>query len=110
MRRELDPLRHQPHGHLFENKYSEQGTGLRMRPSEYWRRQGFSTFQEEFYAGDIAHVIGVDNMLWGSDYPHGDGVWPESQRIIQRDLGKLAEPVLRKIICENSGKLYGFIK
>ena len=46
--------------------------------------------------------------MWGNDYPHPDGVWPDSQEIIQRTIGKVGEKVRRKVICENAAKLYGF--
>ena len=48
--------------------------------------------------------------MWGNDYPHSDYVWPDSQKIIANDLKNLKdEKIRRKIICENAGKLYGFI-
>ena len=53
-------------------------------------------------------MIGEDNILWGSDYPHPDGVWPGSQEAIQQDMGHLDERVRRKITCENTVALYGF--
>ena len=59
---------------------------------------------------DFVEAIGEDNLIWGSDYPHPDGVWPHSQEVIQHDLGKLDERTRRKVVCENAGKLYGFIK
>jgi predicted TIM-barrel fold metal-dependent hydrolase len=55
------------------------------------------------------HIIGVDNLLWGSDYPHPDGVWPDSKTVIAENLGTLNERIRRKIICDNAAKLYGFV-
>jgi predicted TIM-barrel fold metal-dependent hydrolase len=54
--------------------------------------------------------VGEDNILWGSDYPHPDGIWPDSARVIEDDLGGLEERVRRKITCQNAGKLYGLLK
>ena len=82
--------------------------GLTMRPSDYFRRQGYATFQNEGLVGDLIEFVGEDNVMWGSDYPHPDGVWPDSQDTIQRCLGKLGEGVRRKIVCDNAGKLYRF--
>ena len=31
-------------------------------------------------------LIGEDNIIWGSDYPHPDGVWPDSLAIIDENL------------------------
>ena len=88
---------------------SEGQADLKMRPSEYWQRQGYSTFQEESVAGDLVHLIGEDTVIWGSDYPHPDGVWPDSHAVIESNFKNLkSETALRKITCDNTAKLYGF--
>ena len=32
------------------------------------------------------HLIGVDNLLWGNDYPHHDAIWPHSMENARQDL------------------------
>ena len=83
---------------------------LKMKPSEYWRRQCYATYQSDRIGIKLLDEIGVDNVMWGSDFPHPDGVWPDSREFIQRELGHLAADVRRKIVCENAGKFYGFIR
>lgn len=84
--------------------------GLTLKPSEYWHRQGYSTFQKEAVAGELVHLIGEENVIWGSDYPHPDGVWPDSQNVIAENFKNMKNPdAKQKIICENAGKLYGFM-
>ena len=84
--------------------------GLSMQPSDYWYRQGFSTFQKEGIAGDLLSLIGEDNAIWGNDYPHNDCVWPDSLETIEFSLKGLEdETARRKVVCENAGRLYGFI-
>jgi predicted TIM-barrel fold metal-dependent hydrolase len=82
---------------------------LKMRPSEYWQRQGYATYQTDRIGIKMIDEIGEDNIMWGSDFPHPDGVWPDSQEYIQRELRHLPERIRRKVICENAGKLYGFM-
>ena len=82
---------------------------LKMRPSEYWQRQGYATYQTDRIGIKMIDEIGEDNIMWGSDFPHPDGVWPDSQEYIQRELGHLPERIRRKVICQNAGKLYGFM-
>ena len=53
--------------------------------------------------------LGEDNVMWGSDFPHPDGVWPDSTEVIERELGHLPAQMRRKIVCENAGRLYGLI-
>ena len=81
--------------------------GLSMKPSEYWRRQGATTFQHEPNIAELVHLVGADTVMWGSDYPHPDGVWPDSRRVVDADLGPLAADVRQKIVCGNAVKLYG---
>ena len=83
---------------------------LENRPSDLWRRNGFSTFQIEATVPDIVPLVGEDNVIWGSDYPHPDGIWPWSQQVIEQDLGRMDEKVRRKLTCENAGRLYGFMR
>ena len=54
-------------------------------------------------------MVGEDNIMWGSDYPHPDGVWPDSLDVLKADIGSLDESVQRKITRDNAGKLYGFL-
>ena len=81
---------------------------LTMRPSDYWRRQCYATYQSDRIGIKLLDEIGADNIMWGSDFPHPDGVWPDSQEYIQRELGEIPEPLRKKIICGNAARLYGF--
>ena len=51
----------------------------------------------------------VKTTSWGADYPHPDGVWPDSRQVIEEDLGSLSASTRRKITCDNAGKLYGLL-
>ena len=53
--------------------------------------------------------IGVETLMWGSDYPHGDGVWPDSDKYITEQFAGLSTDQVKKITCENAGKFYGLI-
>ncbi len=58
----------------------------------------------------MIHEIGEDTLMWGSDYPHGDGVWPESSKYIEEQFGHLPAATVRKIVCENAAKFYGLMR
>jgi len=83
--------------------------GLRMKPSEYWRRQCKATYQSDRIGIKLLDELGEDNVMWGSDFPHPDGVWPDSSEVIARELGHLPAATRRKVTCENAGKLYNLI-
>jgi predicted TIM-barrel fold metal-dependent hydrolase len=82
---------------------------LTMRPSEYWRRQCRATYQSDRIGIKLLDDLGHDTIMWGSDFPHPDGVWPDSSELIERELSHLPAEVRHKLVCENAGKLYGFI-
>ncbi|MCH8088495.1 MAG: amidohydrolase [Chloroflexi bacterium] len=82
--------------------------GLDMKPTEYWRRQGYSTFQNEHVSMDEVDRIGVDSIMWGSDYPHRDGVFPDSLQAIEKGMGHLPREIRQKIVCDNAARLYKF--
>lgn len=81
---------------------------LKMKPSEYWRRQCYATYQSDPVGLRLIDLLGEDTIMWGSDFPHPDGVWPDSHSFIERELANVPEPIRRKVICDNAARLYGF--
>lgn len=82
---------------------------IKMKPSEYWRRQCRATFQFDRIGAQLVNEIGIETLMWGSDYPHPDGVWPESSKYIEGQFAGLSPEAVHKITCENAGKFYGLI-
>ena len=88
---------------------AEHAEGLKLKPSEYWERQGASTYQNEGIASQIIPMVGEDNVMWGSDFPHPDGTCPDSRKYIASNLKTLDNPtVFNKVIYGNTKRLYGF--
>jgi predicted TIM-barrel fold metal-dependent hydrolase len=83
--------------------------GLRMRPSEYWRRQCKATFQYDRIGTRLVDEMGVETLMWGSDYPHGDGVWPESAKYIAEQFADLPADQVRRITCDNAARFYRLV-
>lgn len=81
---------------------------LSMLPSDYFRRQGFATFQDDPIGLETRKWVGIDNLLWGDDYPHHEGTWPRSQEVIERTMADLTEDERQKVLGLNAAKLYGF--
>ena len=50
-----------------------------MKPSDYFRRNGYVTYQQDQFMEPIIPLIGEDNIIWGADYPHPDCIWPDSR-------------------------------
>jgi len=65
---------------------------LPKMPSEYFRSNGATTFQEDRVGLDLAVKYNlIDNFMWANDYPHHEGVWPHSAESIERQMGHLTE-------------------
>jgi uncharacterized protein len=81
---------------------------LTMAPSEYWRRQCWATYQTDPVGLKLIDELGADKIMWGSDFPHPDGVWPDSREYVAREMADVPAEIRRKIVCENAAGLYGF--
>jgi predicted TIM-barrel fold metal-dependent hydrolase len=82
---------------------------MKLKSSEYLRRQCRATFQFDRIGAKQVDDIGVETLMWGSDYPHPDGVWPESSKYIEEQFDGLPADVVHKLTCENAAKFYGLI-
>ena len=81
--------------------------GFKLKPSDYFRRQGYVTYQQDQFLEPIVPLIGEDNIMWGSDYPHPDSLWPDSRAVLDRNLAALTPSVREKIVSGNVARLYG---
>ena len=80
---------------------------LELLPSEYFRRQGFATFQEDQPGLELARSQGlVDNFLWANDFPHHEGSWPYSAQAIERTMGHLDDGERARILGLNCARLF----
>ena len=83
-------------------------TGLSLRPSEYfdrncWLGHSGSQAREDW---DLRFVLGVDKLMWGSDFPHPEGWWPHTTENLHQCFSGFAEPELRLILGENAARFY----
>lgn len=79
--------------------------GVKMKPSEYFRRQMGATFMHEPQAlGEMYRAFGPDCLYWSTDFPHPATCWPNSQRQVQEQFAEAGIPEAdrRKIVCENA--------
>ncbi len=61
---------------------------MTKEPGEYMRRQVFSCFFNDAVCGHNLERWGQDNVMWSNDYPHWNSTWPNSLKVIRRDLGQ----------------------
>jgi predicted TIM-barrel fold metal-dependent hydrolase len=86
--------------------YHKQATAgphdLEMLPSAYFRRNVFATFIEDTVGIKMRHEIGVGNILFGSDYPHGDSTFPDSRATLSEHTTGIPEAHTRAIFRDNA--------
>jgi uncharacterized protein len=93
--------------HMYEKFGTmREDTKLKMKPSDYVRRNIWATFQDDAIGPMTYKFFGEDNYMWASDFPHTDSTWPNSLKVIKQDFEGVPEPVTRKIVCDNAAKLY----
>ena len=98
------------HWRLWEAKdfwADKGGAALETKPSELFKRQIYATFQEDHAAMSLIPFFGEGHLLWASDYPHPDSVWPNSKAAIERQMRHLSPEMRRKLTHDNAAALYG---
>jgi predicted TIM-barrel fold metal-dependent hydrolase len=77
-------------------------------PSFYVRRQVHATFQDDRVALQNFNITGVRPILWGSDYPHEEGTYPNSRATVDRLAADLSEADALDVFRWNAATVFGF--
>jgi predicted TIM-barrel fold metal-dependent hydrolase len=95
-----------------DDRYYRLGPGAGMTldaaPSEYIARHFWFTYITDHYGVRNRHAIGVDRMMWSSDYPHVGADWPNSNRTIAADFSGMPKSERWQILAGNALGLYHF--
>lgn len=74
---------------------------LERLPSEYLREHCLWGFQGDRAGVELRHHMGVDHIIWASDFPHQESNWPESRKLIDRIFDGVPEEETFKMTCGN---------
>jgi predicted TIM-barrel fold metal-dependent hydrolase len=77
-------------------------------PSDFFKRNVFCSFQDDALGIRERHGIGLDNLMFGSDYPHTESTFPRSREIMSERLAEIPPAECEKIVFGNAAALYGF--
>lgn len=77
------------------------------KPSELFRRNFLANFISDRHGIEMRHAIGVENIMIGTDYPHTDTSWPETQRVIKEQMGDIPDEERAKICALNAVRVFG---
>ena len=92
-----------------EAKFGQAVGPLSLKPSEYWARQCHvgSSFIRRAEV-EMRDRVGVDRIMWGSDFPHLEGCWPYSRDHLRLAFAGVPESEVRAMVGGNAARLYGF--
>ena len=77
-------------------------------PSHYMKRQLHGTFQRDPVAIANASQTGIEPLLWGSDYPHHEGTYPHSRKVVQELCAPLAAGDAFAVVSGTAARLFHF--
>jgi predicted TIM-barrel fold metal-dependent hydrolase len=77
-------------------------------PSQFFRTNCFASFQEDAIGLRLSDLIGVETLMWGSDYPHTESTFPRSREVLARILTGVPDDDAHRIVRTNAAGLYGF--
>ena len=77
-----------------------------LRPAEVLRRNFWFCTIDDPSTLVTRDTIGVDHIMFETDYPHGDGTWPDSQAVFADGFGHLDPTEIAQISHENAAKLF----
>ena len=90
-----------------EYSFRNKGTYTGEKPHDIWARQFWATIEDDRPAILTRELIGVDNLMWGSDYPHVDSTWPCSISVLDEVFADIPSEDRDKITRTNVERLYG---
>jgi len=109
----MDQWDHVWHGRLMDLAIrTGRGDGdaleLEAPPSYYVKRNVKCTFMWDRAAIVMRHETGVQTLMWGNDYPHFEGSFPDSQQWVEKQFAGVPEDEILAIVHDNAAQTYGF--
>jgi predicted TIM-barrel fold metal-dependent hydrolase len=83
-----------------------EGTLISEKPSFYWKRNMAATFEQDIVGVRNRYDVGIENLMWATDYPHPDSTWPKSQEVLQSHFKDLPPDEIEMIASGNVTRLY----
>ena len=91
----------------YSNRFRPRYPEMKMLAGDYWRRQVYATFQDDEPGVRCRDMIGVTQLMWGSDYPHFDSTFPKSREAIARNFAGVSDDEMGLILGGNMVRVYG---
>ncbi len=93
---------------LHGSRRKERGIMCARPPSEIFHDSIYYTFITDLSGVAARKIVGVNNILWSSDFPHSGSTWPHSQASAAKHVAGVPKADADKILWKNTARLYGF--
>jgi uncharacterized protein len=80
--------------------------GYDMTPSQMFHRQCYMTGWYDRSAIEARHYLGVDNIMWETNFPQATSTWPETRDYVARSFQGVPEDERAKMLWGNAAQLY----
>jgi predicted TIM-barrel fold metal-dependent hydrolase len=93
---------------IYEDHSMYAEPKLSLKPSELMQRQTHATFMFDPVAVNNRAVTGLSTLMWGNDYPHPEGTWPQSRAACEEQFAGVSDEDLTAIVNGNAASVFGF--
>jgi predicted TIM-barrel fold metal-dependent hydrolase len=74
---------------------------LKKMPSQYYRDHCRFSFVSDRMGMELSDYIGTDLLMWGSDFPHAESTYPNTEKVLDELFSGISEEIRRKILVDN---------
>lgn len=93
---------------LWEEQFGKEI--LASAPSEYFQNRIFASFQSEPKGLQLIAKVAPNAVMFASDYPHPDGVWPRSKKVLETEFVGIEREIFDAITYGNATKAFDLKK
>ena len=91
-----------------QHRHSRSDLHMTIPPSELYRSNVYGCLLDDTVGIELRHRIGVDHILFESDYPHADSKWPSSRAYAEKVLADVPDDEAHRMIELNARELFRF--
>jgi len=84
------------------------GVDRSISPGELFQRHFWTCFISDRTAIENRYAIGLNKLMWESDYPHNDSEWPNSRKFLAEHVTDVPDEDVHRIVELNARELFNF--
>lgn len=92
--------------HIWERHRHYNDIDFDTRPSDLFHQNIWSCFIDDFHGITLRDSIGIDRIMWESDYPHADSNFPHSREAAAKHFTNVSDADTRKMVELNARRLF----